>query len=77
MSTAEEAAGHFGSVPDDSAVAVFTDRGKGLNGALKAVEGVLRASSNHLKTLVIIISTNFTAWHWRSPFKADLAFRRL
>jgi hypothetical protein len=77
MSAAEEAAGHFGSVPDDSAVAVFTDRGEGLNGALKAVEGVPRASSNHVKTLVIIISTNFTAWHWSSPFKADLVFRRL
>jgi hypothetical protein len=76
MSTAEELASHLGTVADDSAVTVLTYRGERLNGALEAVKGVPRASSNHLETFVIVISTNFTASHC-VPSKAEFVFGRL
>jgi len=63
MRTAEEAAAHFDAMANDPASAVLANRGNGLNGALETVECVARAGRNQVKTLVVVISTNFTNWH--------------
>jgi hypothetical protein len=63
MRAAEEAAAHFHSMANDPAPAVLADRSYGLNGALETVECVPRAGGDHLKTFVVVISTNFTNCH--------------
>src|SRR5215472_18344203 len=63
MRAAEEAAADFHSMANDPASAVLANRGHGLNGALETVECVPRAGSNHFKTLVVVISTDFTNCH--------------
>jgi hypothetical protein len=63
MRAAEEAAADLHAMANDPRSAVLANRGNGLNGALETVECVSRAGSNQLKTLVVVISTNFTNCH--------------
>lgn len=63
MGAAEEAAADFHSMANDPASAVLANRCHGLNGALETVECVPRAGRDYLKTLVVVISTNFTNCH--------------
>ena len=63
MCTAEEATTNFDSVSDYPTVAVFANWRHGLDCALKAVEGLSRASGDDIETLVIIVSTNLTSGH--------------
>jgi hypothetical protein len=63
MGATEHPACHLGSMPDDLALAVFTFRRQSLNCALEAVEGVPRTFRDHLKTLVLLIATNFALCH--------------
>jgi hypothetical protein len=53
----------FHAMADHPALAVRANRRKRVNRALKAIEGVMLASDDHLKRLVIIIFANFACSH--------------
>src|SRR5437899_3607215 len=50
-------------MPDDSALAVLTNRRKSLDRTFEAIERMPCAGSYQLKTLVIVITTNFACCH--------------
>jgi len=60
---AEETTADLDSMPDDSALAVLTNGRKSLDRTFEAIERVPCAGSYQLKTLVIVISTNFARCH--------------
>ena len=51
------------AVTEDSAATMATGRGKRLNGALKAIEGMRHVSHNYLKSLIIVVPAGFTLCH--------------
>jgi len=61
--TAEETTADLDSMPDDSALAVLTNRRKSLDRTFEAIERMPCAGSYQLKTLVIVITTNFACCH--------------
>jgi hypothetical protein len=63
MCTAEESAGYLHSMSDDSALAVFANRGDGLDGAFKTIESMVYTGGDQFKTLVVLVATNFTFSH--------------
>ena len=63
MRAAEETTADLDSMPDDSALAVLTNGRKSLDRTFEAIERVPCAGSYQLKTLVIVISTNFARCH--------------
>ena len=63
MRTAEETTADLDSMPDDSALAVLTNGRKSLDRTFEAIERMPSAGSYQLKTLVIVISTNFACCH--------------
>ena len=59
-----ECASRLDAVPDDLAMAMGACRGKGMDGALEAVERARRTlRTDHLKRLVVIISADITFGH--------------
>jgi len=60
---AEETTADLDSMPDDSALAVLTNRRKSLDRTFEAIERMPCAGSYQLKTLVIVITTNFACCH--------------
>jgi len=60
---AEETTADLDSMPDDSALAVLTNGRKSLDRTFEAIERVPCAGSYQLKTLVIVITTNFARCH--------------
>jgi hypothetical protein len=67
VGTAEELAGVLYAMSNYSAMAVFADGRYGLNGTLKAVEGVAGTCRDELKTLVVIVTTDFAFCHSTPP----------
>ena len=63
MRAAEETTADLDSMPDDSALAVLTNGRKSLDRTFEAIERVPCAGSYQLKTLVIVITTNFACCH--------------
>ena len=63
MRTAEETTADLDSMPDDSALAVLTNGRKSLDRTFEAIERMPCAGSYQLKTLVIVITTNFACCH--------------
>ncbi len=63
MCTAEEVTSDFNSVADHPAFAMFANGCDGLDRTLEAVEGMPRARGNQLKSLVVVIPTNFAFCH--------------
>jgi hypothetical protein len=63
VSTAEEVIADFNTVADHPALAMFADGSNGLDRTFEAVEGMPRACSDQIKTLVIVITTNFAYCH--------------
>jgi len=61
--TAEETTADLDSMPDDSALAVFTNGRKSLDRTFEAIERMPCAGSYQLKTLIIVITTNFACCH--------------
>ena len=66
MDAAEDFAPLLHTVTDDPALAVGANGGQRVDCALEAIEGVVLASDNHLKGLVIFIFTNFACSHTKS-----------
>ena len=66
MDAAEDFASLLHAVTDDPALAVRANRRQRVDRALEAIEGVVLASDNHLKGLVIFIFTNFACSHTKS-----------
>jgi hypothetical protein len=67
MSAAEEPPPNLHSMPDDLALAMLADRSHLLDRALKAVEGVSRASRFHKDGLIVIIPADFALCHGTPP----------
>jgi hypothetical protein len=63
MDAAKDLSIGFYAVADNPAVAVRANRRERVDCALKAIEGVMLASDDHLKRLVIIIFANFAFGH--------------
>ena len=63
MRTAEETTADLDSMPDDSALAVLTNGRKSLDRTFEAIERMPRAGGDQLKTLVVLIATNFARCH--------------
>src|SRR5437870_11684149 len=63
MRAAEETTADLDSMPDDSALAVFTNGRNSLDRTSEAIERMPCAGSYQLKTLVIVITTNFACCH--------------
>src|SRR5262249_10822830 len=61
--TAEKPAADLYSVSDHFAAAVLTNRSDRMDRTFEAIEGVASASRDDLKSLVIIISADFTTRH--------------
>src|SRR6266498_3525510 len=66
MRTAKELPAHLHAMANDLALAMLTDRGHRMNGALQTVERVFHAGRDQLETLVVVVSANFTLGHWKS-----------
>jgi len=60
---AEETTADLDSMPDDSALAVLTNWRKSLDRTFEAIERMPCADSYQLKSLVIVITTNFARCH--------------
>jgi hypothetical protein len=67
MGAAEKTIANLHSMPDYSALAVLTNRCNRLDRTFEAVEGVPRAGCYQLKTLVILIATDFARCHTKHP----------
>jgi len=63
MGAAKEVALDLHSVADDPAFAVLANWGHCLDRALEAVENMTCASGCHLKSLVVLVATNFASGH--------------
>jgi len=51
------------AVADDLDAAVSTNRSQDMNGALKAIKNVLRATHDDFERLIVLIATVFTTCH--------------
>jgi hypothetical protein len=72
MSTAKETPADLHAVPNHPAVAMLANGRDSLNRAFKAVERMFLPGSNQLKSLIVIVTTNFTRGHiCSSPFFAS------
>jgi hypothetical protein len=58
-----EVAIHFGTVSNDTAVAVLAYGRHRLNGAFEAVKNVALSSRNQIETLVVLVPTHFASGH--------------
>ena len=58
-------------MPDDSAIAVWTNWGEGVDCALEAVECVPLAGHDHVERLVILVFANFAFSHTKTLSRAD------
>jgi hypothetical protein len=67
VGTAEKVTANFYSMPNYSALAMFTNGGDGLNRTLKAVEYMPCSCSYQLKTLVVLVPANFACCHIPPP----------
>jgi hypothetical protein len=63
MDAAEDFAALLDAMSDDPAMAVRTNRRERVDRAFEAIKGVLLASDDHLKRLVIVIFANFAFRH--------------
>ena len=63
MNAAEDFAVGFYTVPDDPAIAVWTDRRQRVDRALEAIECVMLSGYDHFKRLVIFVLANFACRH--------------
>ena len=63
VDAAENLSLRFHAVPDDSAVAMRTNRRQRVYRALEAVERVMLAGNDHFKRLVIFVFANFACSH--------------
>jgi hypothetical protein len=61
--TAEEATADLNSVADYPAFAMLANRRERLDRTFEAVECVSRARYNQIKTLVLVVATNFAFCH--------------
>ena len=59
VGAAVEYAARLDARADDTAAAVRTGRGKGVDGAFKAVEDMGLAAHAHLESLVVLVTTHF------------------
>ena len=66
MHAAEDFPALLNAVTNNPAVTMRADRCQRVDRALEAIEGVVLASDNHLKGLVIFIFTNFACSHTKS-----------
>src|SRR5437879_1692832 len=64
---AEELAVDLDAVADDLAAAVLAHRCHVVDGALEAVEGVVRAGGDDFEGLVVVVATDLTARHRAPP----------
>lgn len=67
MGAAEETIANFHSMPNYSAFAVLTNGCNRLDRTFEAIEGMPRARCYQLKTLVILIATDFARCHTKPP----------
>jgi hypothetical protein len=58
----------FETVADYAAIAMGASRGKCMDSAFEAVEGVFLTTHDHLKSLVVVISANFANSHRSHSF---------
>ncbi len=75
MNATEDLSIGFHTMPDDSAVAVRTDRCQRVDRAFEAVECVMLSGYDHFKRFVIFIFANFACSHTQF-FRASVALRR-
>jgi hypothetical protein len=69
VSAAVKVTVRFDAVPDYLDVAVLAGGGKGVDSALEAVEGArLVPRHTYLKSLVVVVATDFTSGHSSTPF---------
>jgi hypothetical protein len=65
----------FYTVPDDPALTMRTERGQGVNRALKGVKDVVYARHRDGERLVRVVSANFTTRHGITPGSFDVVGR--
>jgi len=70
MGAAEKTTANLNPMPDHPALAVFADGSNGLDRTFEAIERMPRASSYQLKTLVVLITTNFARCHAKPPSRS-------
>lgn len=63
MRATEEPSADLDAMPNDPALAMFTDRRQGLNRAFKTVKGVAHAGRYQFEGFVVFIAANFTLRH--------------
>ena len=63
MDTTEDSSVRFDAVADDTAIAMWANRGERMDRALEAIEGVMLSAYDDLKRLVIFVLTNFAYRH--------------
>jgi hypothetical protein len=69
MRAAEDLALSFDAMTDDLATAVWTGGRERMDGAFEAVECMRLPSDDHVETLIVVISANFTLRHMDSGFE--------
>jgi hypothetical protein len=63
MDTTEDLSVRFNAVAHDTATAVWTNGGQGVDRALEAIKNVALPVHHDFKRLVIIVLANFACWH--------------
>ena len=63
VDTTEDFSVRFDPVPHDTAIAVWTNRRQGVDGALETIKDVALSADDYFKRLVIIVLANFACRH--------------
>jgi len=63
VGAAEKTVANLHSMPDHPALAMLADGSDGLDRTFEAIERMPRAGGDQLKTLVVLIATNFARCH--------------